>query len=311
MVPMATIDTGQPQLSLTRRHPLSVFFAAAYTSWVAAVILWLYLRANGAPKTMTKAGPVALLLLMVFDVFPSVAGILMTRLYEGKGSIKELFARLNRGRASRKWYSVAVLTNPIVVIVVLLVLANSTSSHFLPEMFSDPAHAVILPFALFIGFSAGFMEEFGWTGFALPRLLQRYRPFTAGLLLGIIWAVWHVPIVLWAWPAARSSNVALQIGGGLIWCAALVPYRLLMSWAYANTDSSLLIGVVMHAFYDGTLAALLATDLTATETTQFSAALTVALSIVAAAVFVLFRTRTATAVTHFTNEEPRTTLRAA
>jgi membrane protease YdiL (CAAX protease family) len=164
----------------------------------------------------------------------------LTRVSGGKKSVKELFGRLNPRRAGVKWYAVAILLNPIVVTVVLLVLAATISPDFEPAILKNPTLMVALPFALFIGLTAGTLEEFGWTGFALPRLLDRYKAFSAAIMLGIIWALWHVPLIVWVWPAVRSSNAALLIGGGLIWCAALIPYRILMSWVYVNTDASLL-----------------------------------------------------------------------
>ncbi len=100
--------------------------------------------------------------------------------------------------------------------------------------------------------------------------------------------------ILWVWPAVRSSNLALLLGGGLIWCAALVPSRILMSWAYVNTKSSLLIGIIMHAFYDGTLAALLPATLAPVQNVQFYAALSVALWIAVGIVLAVFGAKSLT-----------------
>jgi uncharacterized protein len=163
----------------------------------------------------------------------------LTLVIGGKKGVSELFGRLNPRRAGAKWYTVAILLNPIVVTVVLLIFTATISPDFQPAIFKNPTPMVALPFALFIGLTAGTLEEFGWTGFALPRLLDRYNAFSAAIMLGIIWALWHVPLIVWVWPAVRSSNMALLVGGGLIWCAALIPYRILMSWVYVNSDSSL------------------------------------------------------------------------
>jgi membrane protease YdiL (CAAX protease family) len=272
-----------------KRHPLASFFGLAFAgSWALAVILRGYLQATGTPVTMTQAGPVALLILGIADAFPSAAGIVLTRVIGGKKGVRELFGRLNPRRAGVKWYAVAILLNPIVVTVVLLVLAATISPDFEPAILKNPTLMVALPFALFIGLTAGTLEEFGWTGFALPRLLDRYNAFSAAIMLGIIWALWHVPLIVWVWPAVRSSNAALLLGGGLIWCAVLIPYRILMSWVYVNTDASLLSGIIMHAFYDATLAALLPATLAPVAIAQFYAALSVALWIAVAVVVALF-----------------------
>jgi membrane protease YdiL (CAAX protease family) len=277
---------------LIKRHPLASFFGLAYASWALCVVLYAYLRATGMPVTLTQAGPIALLILAVADAFPSAAGIVVTLVVGGKKGVRELFGRLNPRRAGVNWYAVAILTNPVVVTVVLVTLAATISPDFLPAIFKDPTLVVALPFALFIGLTAGILEEFGWTGFALPRLFARYSAFSAAFRLGIIWALWHVLLILWVWPAVRSSNLALLIGGGLIWCAALIPYRILMSWVYVNTKSSLLSGIIMHAFYDATLAALLPAILAPVEIAQFYAALNVILWICVAAVVAVFGAKT-------------------
>jgi membrane protease YdiL (CAAX protease family) len=53
----------------------------------------------------------------------------------------------------------------------------------------------VLP-TLAIALFLGPIEEFGWRGLALPLLQRRFTPFWAGLILGIIWAVWHIPAFL-------------------------------------------------------------------------------------------------------------------
>jgi membrane protease YdiL (CAAX protease family) len=273
-----------------KRHPLASFFGLTFfVSWALMVVLRAYLQATGMPVSLTQAGPVALLLMAVADAVPSAVGIVLTLVVGGTRGVRELFGRLNPRRAGANWYAAAILTNPVVVTVVLVALAATVSPDFLPPVFKDPTLMVAaLPFALFIGLTAGTNEEFGWTGFALPRLLARSRAFSAALTLGLIWAFWHVLIILWVWPAVRSPNLALLVGGGLIWCAALVPYRILMSWVYVNTQASLLSAIVMHAFYDATLAALTAAIVAPVQIAQLYAALGVALGIAVALVVAVF-----------------------
>ena len=279
--------------SFIKRHPMASFVGLVFGGfWGLGVVLYAYLQARGAPVDITRAGSVALLILFVADAFPSAAGIVVTRVVGGKEGVKELFGRLKARRAGGNWYAAAILTNPMVVTLVLVTLAAMISPDFFPPIFKDPTLAVALPFALFGGLMAGTLEEFGWTGFALPRLLARHSAFSAAFRLGIIWALWHVLLILWVWPEFRSSDLALQLGGGLIWCAALVPYRILMSWVYVNTKSSLLSGIIMHAFYDATLAALTAAIIAPVQIVQFYAALNVMLWIFVAAVVVIFGAKT-------------------
>jgi hypothetical protein len=148
------LDVVGSIVGLIRSHPLASFFGLAYSSWVLGVVLHAYMQATGTPVTMTRAGPIALMILGVADAFPSAAGIVMTLVVGGRKGVKELFGRLNPRRASVKWYAVAILTNPVVVTVVLVALAASISPDFLPAIFNDPTLAATLPFALFIGLRA-------------------------------------------------------------------------------------------------------------------------------------------------------------
>ncbi|HEV2460197.1 MAG TPA: CPBP family glutamic-type intramembrane protease, partial [Ktedonobacterales bacterium] len=48
---------------------------------------------------------------------------------------------------------------------------------------------------LTFGVVAGLLEEIGWTGFALPRMLQQQRFLPASVLLGLLWGLWHLPVI--------------------------------------------------------------------------------------------------------------------
>ena len=72
-----------------------------------------------------------------------------------------LLSRMGRWRVSIRWYGVALLTAPVLVLAVLLTLTALVSPVFAP---SFSARGIV------IGLAAGFFEEIGWTGFALPKL---------------------------------------------------------------------------------------------------------------------------------------------
>ena len=90
-----------------------------------------------------------------------------------------------------------------------------------------------------------------WTGFATPRLLQGRNPFKAGLILGLLWATWHVL-------ADFAGNIgAMGMARWLpwiiiYWLLPLTAYRILMTWLYSKTKS-LLVAQLMHASYTGWL----------------------------------------------------------
>jgi membrane protease YdiL (CAAX protease family) len=96
-----------------------------------------------------------------------------------------------------------------------------------------------------IGVGAGFFEELGWTGVAVPRMLRRHGILWTGVGVGLVWGAWHFLAIWWGSADAFGSiPVPLYLAVALF--AFLPPYRVLMAWVYRNTQS-LLIGILMHA----------------------------------------------------------------
>jgi membrane protease YdiL (CAAX protease family) len=67
----------------------------------------------------------------------------------------------------------------------------------------------MLPFFVVLVLTDGLGEETGWRGFALPRLLDRTGPLPASLLLGVMWAVWHLPL-FWTVGNQTTANRSLS-----------------------------------------------------------------------------------------------------
>jgi membrane protease YdiL (CAAX protease family) len=86
-------------------------------------------------------------------------------------------------------------------------------------------------------------EEIGWTGFAVPRLRRRYGTLATGLVVGVLWGLWHGPLF---WSAARAEDPeAWPVVLTVMLFSFLPPFRVLLVWAHDRTES-LLIAVLMH-----------------------------------------------------------------
>ena len=92
-----------------------------------------------------------------------------------------------RWQVGGRWYTQALLTLPLLMLAVLW-LVGLVADRAISPRFQWPLFA--------IGLVAGTFEEIGWTGLATPHLLQRWRPFVAGLSLGLMWALWLVVAVV-------------------------------------------------------------------------------------------------------------------
>ncbi len=88
-------------------------------------------------------------------------------------------------------------------------------------------------------------EEPGWRGFALPRLQRLYGPLTGSLILGPIWAFWHLPI-FWI-PTWNFPPTILNI---VMFVSAAVAFTIILTWLFNNTKGSLLIAILAHTSFD-------------------------------------------------------------
>lgn len=86
----------------------------------------------------------------------------------------------------------------------------------------------------------GLGEEAGWRGYALPALLDRVRPLPASLFLGVVWACWHLPLIL-----TRGS--ALDGSPFLFHLLDLPTTAVLYTWLFLRSRGSALPAVLMHA----------------------------------------------------------------
>ena len=115
----------------------------------------------------------------------------MTRLLEGKEGVKRLRQKIMDWKKSWLWYVLVLIAIPVLLIIGI-VLQPGTTKNFLglnPLLLASYFFTYIAVF--FVGGPLG--EEPGWRGFALPRLQQKYGPFWATLLLGVLWTCWHLP----------------------------------------------------------------------------------------------------------------------
>jgi membrane protease YdiL (CAAX protease family) len=175
---------------------------------------------------------------------PSVSGLILTALLEGRSGLRQLGSGLLRWRVGVGWYAAALLTAPLMLLAILWSFSALVAPTFAPHFQWT---------LLAVGLIAGVFEEIGWTGFATPLLLARRGVGAAGLLLGLVWAVWHGLVVFLFTFGAMGAAWIWSFA--IVYIATLTPFRILMTWVYANTKS-VLLAVLMHASYTGWLLAV-------------------------------------------------------
>lgn len=232
--------------SFIQRHPVPTYFALTFTLSWAGVLLVVGGPAGipGTADALSRLFPLALLAMLVG---PTVSGLLLTRLVHGPRGLADLRSRLLRWRIGLYWYAIAMLTAPVLMMTTLFALSLASPA-FLPGIVVADDKAARLAVGLAVGLAAGFFEELGWTGFAIPALRARRGLFATGAIVGMCWGAWHLLVNLWALETTagalpRSLHLA-ALAVGLV-AGSLPAFRVLMVWVYERTGS-LLVAMLMH-----------------------------------------------------------------
>jgi hypothetical protein len=224
-----------------KRHAVLAYFILTFAISWGGVLLVIGGpgRIPGTEKQFNTLFPLAILAMVAG---PSISGILSTGLVHGKAGLRDFLYRLLRWRVSICWYAVALLTAPLLMMAVALAL-SLLSLEFTPSLFTAKDKVAHVLFGLAVGLAAGIIEELGWTGFATPELRRRYSVLTTGLIVGVLWAVWHLLVAFWA---SGTVSGAFSLTSFLLDpFLFLVGFRVLMVWVYDRTQS-LLVGMLMH-----------------------------------------------------------------
>ena len=114
----------------------------------------------------------------------------------------------------------------------------------------------LVSFALVTVLGGPLLEEGGWRGFALPRMERLHGPLLASLIVGVLWALWHLPeFLVSSWTASMGGGI-LSI---ILFTLGAITFTIVITWVFNNTRASLLLAILVHASIDtfgGTLAAI-------------------------------------------------------
>ena len=238
------------------QHPIAVYYLLTLLiSWGGLI---LFIGPGNISSQPSKAPFLPLYFITVAG--PSLAGIVLTGFYEGRKGYVNLLSRLIKWNLPAKWYVIAFLLPPLSVFLALLIL-TFISPVYTPGIFDTGINPVALSFGLdgsvtstlvlyvlIIGLFNGFVEELGWTGFVTHRLNPNQSVFHGGILLGIMWGLWHL-IANYLGSAEGAGDFPLSIYLAVMLFSFLPPFRLLMVWIYRHTGS-LWLAILMHASLD-------------------------------------------------------------
>jgi len=186
------------------------------------------------PQIQQIFGPMSytnpLFILMVWA--PAFAGIGLVLKHHGLAGLRSFMSRLTLWRMPASWWAFLIVGIPAIF------YAGAAIKGTFPASFPFAPWYSVFP-ALGTALLIGPMEEFGRRGLALPLLQRRLSPFTASLVLGTIWAVWHLPSFLMSGtPQSGWSFGAFFVG--------IMALTLILTPMFNSARGSLLVSVVFH-----------------------------------------------------------------
>jgi membrane protease YdiL (CAAX protease family) len=184
------------------RHPAPIYLVLTFAiSWGGVLIV---VGPGGFPGTGERFERLLPIAVAVMIAGPSVAGLLLTALVYGRAGLRDFLARLFKWRVGAWWYAAALLIAPTLMMAVLFAL-SLFSPTFLPGIFVTDDGATLVLRGIAVALAAGIFEELGWTGFAIPTLRLRYGVLATGIIVGLLWAAWHLLVAFWASGAVSGA----------------------------------------------------------------------------------------------------------
>ena len=219
-----------------------IAFGWSWLLWLPSVIIsitdnrslmyWMY-------DVEMSLGLGLLAIVGIFATFgPLVAAFTVTGLTEGREGVRRFWRRFWDVRLAGWWLMVSFLL-PILLIALPRLIVVPLGYPLQLAWASQPL-VLVGWFFNNLTRSGGISEEFGWRGYALPRLQARWNALVSSIVLGVIWAAWHLPL----WFVAGSSQ---QGSSFWLFLANLVLLSVLYTWLFNNAKGSILVAVVFHA----------------------------------------------------------------
>lgn len=223
----------------SRSKSLIPFFLLAFILALPAYIL-----VGLASKNIIFSSEMAFAFVPLMALAPIGAALILTFKENGWDGAKELLGRsFDRKRVDKKIWYVPTLFLPPILVILALGVAVLTGLPLVDALFP----LVALPVAFLLFFIGASGEQVGWMGYAFEPMQDQWNAFKAALLLGLIWALWHIPLYIFL--IVDPVLIAAQL-------LSVVAIRFLLVWLFNNTGKSVFIAILFHAVYNVTLGVL-------------------------------------------------------
>jgi membrane protease YdiL (CAAX protease family) len=219
--------------------PLLEFFSITYTVTWTCFIAAVALSAN--LPTDAVLGPGIQALVFLGTIAPSLVALGLTKRAHGDAGVRALLGRLFDWQVSARWYVFAA--GYMVAIKLAVALVHRLVTGQWPRFGGTAWYVMAAAIVVSTWVQAG--EEIGWRGYALPRLAARFGLGRASIVLGVVWACWHLPLFF-----LRGADTYGQ--SFVVYLLQVIALSVAMAWLYGRTHGSLLLVMLMHAAINNT-----------------------------------------------------------
>lgn len=209
-------------------------FAIAWLLWVPLIFL-------------KDLGPISFPITLLGAFGPTFAAIFLSYQKDGIKSVKKLLKRGLEFRIGKKWYIPVLLLNPIIIFsgfIATMIISGQTAALFDIALIGTGIFTFMLLFPVLLP-GGPLNEEFGWRGYALDRLQTRWNGLVSSLILGVIWALWHLPLFFVEGTGQNIFLVYVPIVA-LLFFIQIPVVSILFTWLHNNTGGSILVAILFH-----------------------------------------------------------------
>lgn len=186
-----------------------------------------------------KMGPLwAIILFVIGGFIPSIIGITLTGIFEGKIEVKKMLKKAFMIKPGKKWFIIIMLTS------ILIAFSLISIYMLLGGKFDFSQFWIQLPGFIPLILIGPLSEEFGWRGFAIKRLMKKLNPNLTSLVIGVLWSFWHLPLFYIHGSSQYEFNLPFPA-----FLISVTGISFAFTYFYLKTDKSIFSAIFFHWIY--------------------------------------------------------------
>ncbi|UWG96653.1 CPBP family intramembrane metalloprotease [Dehalobacter sp. DCM] len=215
-----------------RKRPNTAYFLITF-GWTWMLVFALII--SGLVQDVNKPTLAFILVGLLCNISPSIAAFIVTRITRGKEGTEALIANFKKKTARRR------------ILIVLAIVPSATIlttviSHSVIHEYQFALTIPLILMGLIWPLFSSFGEEFGWRGYILPQLLARFTPLQSGIILGVIWEIWHLPMHY----IGYKSYGQFMIPAFILILITMTLHAVIMTMIYIKTGGALKLMILYH-----------------------------------------------------------------